>query len=565
MGQVFTYNYSMCKETADGKYLIPDSVSAFPLKQYQYKLHADIFEHWSNYTSISSSKINMEVPVFGAFSEEKMAVREKQEKHNTDTVRTMFRNRVYEVKLDVLSELHPAFKSRIYEIAAHVQRNDTKSATYLSEMLVRDYGTHYVTSVDAGAVFVKLDYVSQSYVRNHDKSEISSGATFSFPIFESLNKSFNLHLDVSYSHSQQSIQTYRQHVMKLDIFTMGGAPFTPHFNLTDWMEDIPSNMVTIDRYANPLSSAVASSLFPELLSSTTDIVSGYIHKAIENYINNNQKSLESVHVDKIKTGTLSRCNDHNITLCSNTLAGVQQYCKSNKIECDTQFDRHYISFGSLKNTIFLLKDFRCPLKSTNDITAVWYTAEAQPSDLEHLEHILFGGYYSTEKNNPVTGSKTCKPYFKRHGLFYDDELVLCLSTDYELAKADAIAFGGFFSCKTGNPYASNDSDASKWPYRCPEGYAIHRMVTICNCDIHVCLESGKFSPPTMAPINIMLPPFSNDVEKQTNQDTESDRLSVKGSWGTTLVRSIEGKWEYVAPDNHCAVKRPKTLNLDDEK
>ena len=121
MGQVFTYNYSMCKETADGKFLIPDSVSAFPLKQHQYKLHADIFEHWSDYMTISSSKINMGVPVFGAFSEEKMAVREKQEKHNTVTVRTMFRNRVYEVKLDVLSEPHPAFKSKVYEIASHVR------------------------------------------------------------------------------------------------------------------------------------------------------------------------------------------------------------------------------------------------------------------------------------------------------------------------------------------------------------------------------------------------------------------------------------------------------------
>ena len=558
MGQVFTYNYSMCKETADGKYLIPDSVSAFPLKQYQYKLHADIFEHWSDYTSISSSKINMGLPVFGAFSEEKMAVREKQEKHNTVTVRTMFRSRVYEVKLDVLSELQPAFKSRVYEIAAHVQRNDTKAATYLSEMLVRDFGTHYVTSVDAGGVFVKLDYVSHSYVKITDKSRISSGATLSFPFFETLKKHIDLHLDVSSSHSRENIQTYRQNVMKLDIFTMGGAPFTPHFNLTDWMEDIPSNMVTIDRYANPLSSAVASSLFPELLSSTTDIVSGYIHNAIEKYVNNNQIN--------IKRGTLSQCNDQNITLCSYYFAGVIQSCQSYKPDqdCSTQLSRRYIH-GSSKRKVSLLSGLRCPL---HYITVTWYTAEAQPYDLEDIEHFLFGGYYSTEKNNPVTGSKSCKPYFKEHSLFYGNDLVLCLSTDHELAQADAIAFGGFFSCERGNPYAATDSDPNLiWSRRCPKGYARHLMINKCDCDIYVCLESGKFSPPTMAPINIMLPPFSNNVEKQTNQlqDTESDGLRVKGPWGTTLVRSIDGKWEYVAPDNHCAAKRPKTLNLDDEK
>ena len=430
-------------------------------------------------------------------------------------------------------------------------------------------------------------YVSHSYVKKTDKSSISSGATFSFPFFETFNKLIHLQLDVSSSNSQESMQTYRQHVMKLDIFTMGGAPFTPQFNLTDWMEDIPSNMVTIDRYANPLSAAVASSLFPELLSSTTDIVSGYVHNAIENYINNNQKSLENTLSDdkpQIKTGTLSQCNDQNITLCSKTLAGVCQYCNEPK-DCPNNFNRGYPAHihehrlhGAVVYIMFL---HPCPITyyPNSKLSMYWYTGPGVIKSSEvklNMESILlFGGYYSSEKDNPVTGTKSCKPYFKEYSLLDNNKLVLCLSTDYELAKADAIAFGGFFSCKYGNPYAMPSwpdnfdiSRQSNWPQHCPQGYARHRMTTVCNCDIHVCLESGKFTSPTAAPTNIKLPPFIkfNEADtKQTNQDTESDGLRVKGPWGTTLVRSIEGKWEYVAPDNHCAAKRPKTLNLDDEK
>lgn len=111
------------------------------------------------------------------FSDEKLAVKQKQELYNTVTVRTMFRNRVYEVKLNVMSELHPAFKSKVYEIASYVQQNDAKMAAYLSEMLLMDYGTHYITTVVAGGAFVKLDYLSREYVRISDKAKVSSGAT----------------------------------------------------------------------------------------------------------------------------------------------------------------------------------------------------------------------------------------------------------------------------------------------------------------------------------------------------------------------------------------------------
>ena len=58
MGQVHFYNYSTCKVTKDGKFLIPDNIFVVPLQEEHYKFYADFYEHWDNYTSLTSSKVN---------------------------------------------------------------------------------------------------------------------------------------------------------------------------------------------------------------------------------------------------------------------------------------------------------------------------------------------------------------------------------------------------------------------------------------------------------------------------------------------------------------------------
>ena len=44
------------------------------------------------------------------------------------------------------AQLHRTFKSRLLDMAANVQNNNTKLAHYLAELLVSDYGTHVITS-----------------------------------------------------------------------------------------------------------------------------------------------------------------------------------------------------------------------------------------------------------------------------------------------------------------------------------------------------------------------------------------------------------------------------------
>ena len=80
------------------------------------------------------------------------------------------------------SALHPVFKSRLMQIAAELQNNRTKQAWYSAQLLVREYGTHIVTSVDAGATLVQETHIKESVIKDnsliaHDV-KVASSATF---------------------------------------------------------------------------------------------------------------------------------------------------------------------------------------------------------------------------------------------------------------------------------------------------------------------------------------------------------------------------------------------------
>lgn len=503
MGQVFSHNYSTCKVTRNGKYLIPDSVSVTPVKENHYQFYAELFEHWSSYTSLTSSKINMDLPIFGLFSEEKQMIKKKQDLFNS-VVRTAFRNKAYEVRQDIISELHPDFKSRVYEIAAYEQNNDTKLAAYYSEKLVSDYGTHYVTAVDAGALIVKLDCLSKSYIDRTTTQRIASAAALSFPFYEQIINAVNLHLDVAGVYSQEHTNGYRRNVQKLDIFTMGGAPFTPNFNFSTWLRDIPYNMVAIERYGKRLHNAISLSLFPELLMTTTRKVSRYVEAAIEKYININEKQIRTQLGGRQQTLIFNQKliggqpQDNGRT--TKVFGGIYQTCKKTNEECQPVINK-LVGLGS---------PGRCPLgymaiplyvrNYTSEGNEIFWCGALNSTSV-HDKGFLFGGFHSYLRDNPLTGDKSCHPYFDDTNLLWNNILRICLSSDHKNAQAKAVGFGGFFSCQHGNPFAlPSDANTPEYyslvnlPRTCPTGYSQYLMTTFDDCNIHACLEDDNKYP-----------------------------------------------------------------------
>lgn len=62
----------------------------------------------------------------------------------------------YTSKLDPDTQVSEAFQKRLYKIAAAVTLNRTEVAQYDSQLLVRDFGTHVITSLDVGAALVQV-------------------------------------------------------------------------------------------------------------------------------------------------------------------------------------------------------------------------------------------------------------------------------------------------------------------------------------------------------------------------------------------------------------------------
>ena len=57
-GQVVQYNYSTCKISSDGKYLLPDNVFLIPKQMSNVDVFAEFFNHWDDYKSMTSASIN---------------------------------------------------------------------------------------------------------------------------------------------------------------------------------------------------------------------------------------------------------------------------------------------------------------------------------------------------------------------------------------------------------------------------------------------------------------------------------------------------------------------------
>ena len=68
MGRVLNYNYSQCRVSNDGKYLLPDDVYLFPIRDSIIEEYADYFDHWSQYTSLTSETVSKHKSSSGWFS-----------------------------------------------------------------------------------------------------------------------------------------------------------------------------------------------------------------------------------------------------------------------------------------------------------------------------------------------------------------------------------------------------------------------------------------------------------------------------------------------------------------
>ena len=203
------------------------------------------------------------------------------------TTRVQIRHDLYLVRLQPDSAFQPEFKSRLLEIASHLQHNNTDYTNYLAQVLVRDFGTHYITSVNAGAILSKVDHLTKTFVASFDgeRSKITAAASASF--FGVFGGNFSGKFSYSQTSSDQNLDEYTKHIVHSTVYTFGGPPFRVDFTIAQWENLLLDELVAVDRSGDPLHYAITPGRLPEISDKQIFEVAKTVKKAIKMYYHKN--------------------------------------------------------------------------------------------------------------------------------------------------------------------------------------------------------------------------------------------------------------------------------------
>uniref|UniRef100_A0A8C8RFQ9 MACPF domain-containing protein n=1 Tax=Pelusios castaneus TaxID=367368 RepID=A0A8C8RFQ9_9SAUR len=540
VGRVMSLNYSQCRTTEDGEYLLPDEVEVVPLRESRVEVHAELIEDWLSYTDAFSRSINAEASFLGILNGKFSAACQETKTHNiydqTVTTRVQVRHHIYSVKAQPAFTLHPSFQNQLLAIGNHLENNQSRVARYLAELLVLNYGTHVLTRLEAGASLIQEDQIKQTFLQDKmaEKAGITASASITF--FSKVNMGIGIAAQVQ----DELTKGYLENTVDSRIESRGSVPFYPGITLQKWQEGIPNHLVAIGKEGLPLPFFITPEALPQLPAPTARRVAVLVDKAIRLYYAVNTHP-GCVKADASNFNFQANVDDGSC-LAPNTnftFGGVFQECHGLSGPAVEEMCQPYRTQNPLTG------DFSCPAGYTPVplhaeertasqprtecheqchscwiffscchhvcgiryySTTVHFTAHwcAATGPVPQGSGFLFGGLYSTGEENPLTGARACPSYFYPLGLF--DGLKVCVSDDYEMGARFSLPFGGFFSCKAGNPldFFYQDS-ATAYPMKCPQGYSQHKAYLSDGCQILYCLQAGMLFAKQLAPIK--LPPF----------------------------------------------------------
>ncbi|KAG2464055.1 macrophage-expressed gene 1 protein-like [Polypterus senegalus] len=580
MGRVMNFNYSTCQTTEDGFYLIPDEVFVIPQKQTKLELNTEIIESWMELKSSVAETINGDLNFIfvlnGKFSKENQRVKSFQVQDQSSTTRVQVRNLIYIVMANPNFSFDPRFKRQIMDIANALENNQTKEADYLSEMLVLNYGTHVITSVDAGAILLQEDYVRSSFITSERKDITSIKSSVGMSFFNKINIGFDA--GVSKVAEDTLSKRYAGNVTHSLVQVYGSIPVYPGITLKTWQEGIFNNLVAIDRSGLPLHGILNKETLPDLAALTAEKVSQSVEKAIMMYYTVNQRPgcLKS---DSLNFNFQANVDDGSCDgVATNfSFGGVYQVCTpltSDAYQLCSSLEQKNPLTGSFScpptyNSIRLRTEDKqedygqyechkrchsCWIFATccdDECGTAYYTRRARftaywcaatSTTTKSSNSFLFGGLYSKSTNNLITKSQSCSNCFTSLKILQD--VNVCVSTDKDRCAQYSVVFGGFFSCEATNPLAGQSRTT------CANGFSQYSATISDGCQILYCMPTGLFNGGQLFPIKV--PPFSNPY-RINNNSTNNTMVTPLGKMLSnqdgSLNAQISGKSDVIRTEN----------------
>ena len=573
VGRIYNLNYSTCQISSNGLYILPNDIYLIPVLNSEVDYSAEVFDHFNDWKSTTSTSINVEgsygsvfSKINAKFSTDYQSTKSKMVNSNSRSVRVGLRHHLYSVHVNPDAQLHPSFKSRILDIAGNIQNNNTELAHYLSDLLIRDYGTHVVTSIEAGASLYQTTFVSQEFMKESESSQLTISTSASASFFSSFSISTNFKFSKSHVDSDGfSSSTTHSHTT-----TNGGPPFKlSNFSYTDWENGILNNLVAINRRGQPIYSAISSVNVPELPNVLFLETIQYIYKSVGKYykINTHYGCTDYTSANFNFQANIDD-NSCKMNQQNHTFGGVYQTCNNSQdhdvcgdysasqtnpltsgYSCPSGYHAILLHTGTLTKTVSVSN---CKKKCTLGIfchtscyqsTVINYATyhaywcafppgQTVPSD----SGFTFGGIYTSREQNPITGARSCPMFF--YPLHFGEDIKVCVSNDIE-ASSYSIPFGGFDSCTNGNPLAASSKQFQQgvYPHQCPCHYNQFLVTVDQGCIINYCSSVEAFK--KQSPHPPRLPPYKVKAALTVNM---SNTLVIKGPYGSVWVKGENGEW-----------------------
>ena len=595
MGQVHAYTFSKCSVSHDGKYLLPDDMMLLPSPESKVDVFAEYVQHWDNYTSMTSASLAMHFGYLSIVSSKFSAAYSQVKSHmvsgQSDYTRVQVRNKICTIKTQPGIELHPTFKSHLFDIVAHFQNNNTEFAHYLAELLIRDYGTHVITSVDAGAILSQIDFIT----KDSDSSSSQKSATLKSSASANFFGRLSVGLSFQYKQSNDDIDAYRSSRTHSIATNVGGPPLTPNTTLDEWEKGVPDALAAIDRSGDPLHFVINSNTLPELQDTTVIELQRYIEKSVGTYYKANtyigctdpskknfnyEANLDDGHCSPRNTnfsfgGIYQICNmDANYNTEDLCNGGPPNLFQKNPLTGDYRCPSHYVTVqiysGKFVHNTQKIVKYGCGFLHAKHcyyhktLTSIahydTYWCAAAPG-VPQNEGYLFGGYFTSKQTNPITGAMSCPRYF--YSLHLAEDIQVCVSTDYTRGRSYSVDFGGMESCSMGNPLAeANQNDLGEdlsWPHSCPPGHKHYLMAVENSCEINVCIRPP--TAPNSKPLIARVPP--NRRHPKVKNGTMA--LAVYGRNGIVFLKSKDNGWDQIDSTISEGLLTLQQNNVDLEK
>ncbi|XP_062384292.1 macrophage-expressed gene 1 protein-like [Sardina pilchardus] len=558
MGRVMNITYGHCQTTEDGFYLIPDEVFVIPKKLSIVGMNSEIISSWEKDQTSTARSINADVSYLAIlnakFSIDHQRMKTHQVEGSSVTSRTEVRYHLYTVKAYPDFTLDFRFAREAEEIADAFENNQTRQATYLSEKLVRNYGTHVITTVKAGALLVKEDYLRHSYVEKAEhQSSVSALAA------ESFFGLFGLKGSASYEQDTAEGRWYKENTTYSFTQSYGGALFYPGLTLKEWQEGTRNNLVAIDRDGVPLQFVLTTASFPHLPEPIVHRMATEVRRAVERYykINRNPGCIkpDSKNFNFQANEDDGSCDgpetQHSFggvyQQCTQLTPDADPICKSQaQLNPDTGDYSCRAPFKAVLLQSEVVEQGYSEYECRYEKKGWWSISKKVCENVYHVRkaHIetfwcygvnvteefsgyLFGGLYSLLKQNPITKSMSCPPTYLALKLL-SSGLMVCLSNVYEGGARYSVPFGGFFSCKSGNPLSGG--------HRCPPQFSQQHAAISDGCQVLYCVQSDVFKADSL--LRIHLPPFTRPPLVEM---LATDTLAVMTEGDKVWIREGETK------------------------